>query len=395
MSRSSCRRAALAGAQAVVFTCLAWGSAFAQGLKAAPIGPALSRSEKDFSRIGSATVLPNERLALLDAIESTVFLVSPELDDVRALGRRGRGPGEYMAPVRILARPGAGEVFFDRVGERAIAIDGDGRLTTDPSEAAMQLCRETAPPSASVHSIDSNGRLHWIGQPVKRASDGSLAITDSAPLLRWAPTCRVDTLEYVGVRVSAGSIILGGRVVGAPGSAPEPFRAPVQVLVDAEGTLLWIEPNPYRIQGLRGDGQRFSIAIPHEPMPVTDEIKQRWLADARAPRPVLTIARSGGTSTGMASERVTPPSSWPRLLPPFLEDAMRVTPAGVVWIESSGRLAGQPAYDVVDPRTGRMKRVTLEPGCRLLAVGRRSAYLACKDADGLDFVTRTALVELM
>lgn len=395
MRSSMFGRAARWCVRALAFSCLALSSALGQGLKATALGPPLSRSEKDFSRIGSAVVLPNERLVLLDAIESTVFLVSRELDDVRALGRRGRGPGEYMAPVRLVSRPGAGAVFFDRVGGRAIAVDGDGRLTSDPSEAAMQRCNASAPPTAAIHSIDAKGRLYWIGQPVARAPDGSLTIADSAPLLRWTSTCVVDTLVYVAVRVSAGSMILGGRVVGAPGSAPEPFRAPVQALVDANGTLLWVESNPYRLRGLLSDGERFNIPIPHSPIPVTDAIKQRWLAEAREPRPALTISRSGGTSTGMASERVTPPAAWPKQLPPFLDDAMRISPTGVVWIESSSRLAGQPAYDVVDPRTGRMMRVTLDAGCRLLAVGRRDVFLACKDADGLDFVVRTAGVDVI
>lgn len=81
---------------------------------------------------------------------------------------------------------------------------------------------------------------------------------------------------------------------------------------------------------------------------------------------------------------------WPETMPPFTgRDAVRVTPEGEAWVTRTTKGANPtPAYDVFDGTGKLVRRVTLQPGSRIVGFGKETVYLVRLDEDDLQYLER-------
>jgi hypothetical protein len=72
--------------------------------------------------------LPGREVAVLDFREAVVRILDSTGADLRALGRRGSGPGELERPSGIAATPDGGLAALDFLSQRVIAWNADGAI---------------------------------------------------------------------------------------------------------------------------------------------------------------------------------------------------------------------------------------------------------------------------
>ena len=94
-------------------------------------GPAfatpLTTATEPFTRVLGVAELPDGRLVVVDGGEQLVRLVDFARDTSWQIGRRGRGPNEYLRPFGPVSLPGDSLAVYDTGNRRLLRIDPQGR----------------------------------------------------------------------------------------------------------------------------------------------------------------------------------------------------------------------------------------------------------------------------
>lgn len=247
--------------------------------------PALSLGELDgpaaltFQRIGSAFVLPDGRLVVVDTGARELRLFDLDGTHLATLGGPGQGPGEFRAldwvapdPVhqeRLLAMdPGAAAVlrlFLEGREVDRIALEG--------------FRADRLPPE-----LDRRGRLGAAHTPVGVFSDGSFV---SEVFEGWQPddmgSGPLWPLEPVYLHVGGDGAVrsVAGRFLRQHMVVDPRVGQPLALPFGPRGRLV-----PHRDRVVFGDGAEFEVRV-HQPGGPLEEIwRRRW-----APRPVTDRER--------------------------------------------------------------------------------------------------------
>ena len=350
----------------------------------------LSRPEAEFTtpftEVSGVRELRDGRVILIDERDRTIQLLDFTTGKVTPIGRQGSGPGEYRLPVAIYALSGDSSAVFDDPNRRLLIILPNGKAGGVVSVVAPGGRESTE----FGRIIDARGRSYAAGRPWTNR-DGVFQSLDSVPLLRWSRgAARADTIGYVGRPPGYAKSSMRGRAhvisVGAP-----PFTAVDQFTVSPDGRVAIVEASDYSIQWVDAEGRRARTApIAYSPLRVTEAHKNAWRESQKGGVAVIGDDDKGTVAiVGRGNRKVEEPPSWPEFMPPFLHNALRFAPNGMLWVRRTGPADSPPTYDVISQVAGLTMRVVLPPKSRVVGFGANGVvYVARTDEDDLQHLQR-------
>lgn len=347
-----------------------------------------------FSSVRGVRELADGRVVVLDQRELRIVVLDFARGTATAVGRTGRGPGEYTMPLRLLAFPGDTTAAFDMNGNRAFVVAG---ARVAPQGIGGKGIAPGAPPFQRLNDqVDARGRLYreisLVGGP-----SGAPVLQDSAGIERLdRATGRVDTVARKYAR--AVSPLLDAPLPRpAPGAPTRPARGGVppfisidQWAVAPDGRVAVVSVAPYRVRIHGPDGRVLTgPPLPFAPIAVTDAHKAAHRAEREgALVPSLSFGADRTMTAGFTRAPYREPGAWPEVLPPFLSDALHAVPDGTFWVQRTTAAGAQPTFDVIGRDARVSHQVVLPRGTRLAGFGARSVYVVRVDEDGLETLQR-------
>lgn len=343
-----------------------------------------------FTTVRSVIELEDRRVLVLDYLDRSVHVLDFDRGTRGAVGRIGQGPGEFSSPRAL-----------HRWRTDSIMVVDDARfnelLVLSPQLVPVATRRTGHEASGERFytfrtASDTMGNVYaWIAL---RSADGRGIRLDSAAIERThVPTQRRDTVGRLS-RIAwapGGSDAAVRSVASQPfRTLPVPFAVTTQFTVRADGVLVLLEANPYRLKLLLPDGtRRVGPDVLTEMIPLSDTMKARWRTDAQRPQRILSY-RGGSMIPDVVNEPVPveEPMQWPTHLPPFGDDALFAALDGNVFVQRHAATGAATPVDVFDELGRRTATLLLPIGRRLAGVGAAYLYLVRSDDDDMLFLER-------
>lgn len=362
------------------------------------VGVAEGADHEMFAQVAGAAFDADGNLFVLDRGNHRVVVFGPSGAFVRTFGRRGGGPGELQAPMRIVVS-GDEVVIHDLAHNAAVIYSRDGTHLRNVLFDADQR------PGRRLDAHPGGG---FVFEPMATSvtlTDRGLPQVgrrDSLPIL-WKgtnPDAPPRTLFQTPLpRVDApppGTPSEG--VVVVSGGVPPVFTPSLQWGILPDGALVVARSDEYRVEIVGGGGRvarTLQRSIP--PRRVTERDREH----ARALRAEAVTSGSGVISVGGAGG---PPPAQVRALAmqalgtltfaetvPIIQ-ALAVDPAGRIWVRRAGsREYDRGPVDLLTP-DGRYLG-TLPEGTRIPAAFGPDGLVAHIETDDLD-VQRVAVGRL-
>ncbi len=380
---------------------LVHGLAGAQAARPRPLSAPNATLDTPFSRVASVRELANDQVVVIDDLEIALWRVNLSTGATVALGRVGRGPGEFTLLQRLVALPGDSTMAIEMGGGGMALLLAGASVSTERLQARGVPRGEPLFTRSSVQA-DARGRLYEEASLLSTAT-GPVREVNAIGIRRFdRQTGRQDTLGELVVRTR--SPLLSDKPVLARGASssmeaaagiskgPPPYASVDQWAVAPDGRIAITTVDPYQVTFVAPDGTSAKgPVIAYTPVRVNAAEKARWQELSLRPGLMLTYTRAGGMVGGRSVRPYVEPEAWPAVLPPFLKDATRFAPDGTLWVE---RLvpAGEPqTFDLIG-RDGRvMRQVVLPAGARLVGFGARTVYTVRIDEDDLEYLQRHAM----
>lgn len=364
------------------------GPVLAQSPRKAPDADAIYR--EPFGRLTSIRELADGRVIVSDAVDEALVLIDFASQTQKPIGRKGSGPGEWGRPGRLLAIPGDSTVMLDPLNQRLLLLGPSGQIVrTVSQESFLRGTKRSLPLGAfndllSARASDASGNFYAQGA---RYADRSGQLPDTVPILRISYAALVvDTVGFVRVVPRAGTGSLAQGAQGASGLiAQRPFLALDDWTARADGAVVIAHAEPYSISIVEKARRTDGSPVPHRQFPVSAVDKDEWIAQAKRRAARATVVING---VQQAPPSPSIPSEWPKLKPPFQAGIVAGT-AGQLWVTLNGAAeAAETTLDVFDDRARLKARLTTEGANRVVGVGKRGLYLARRNDDGLEVLTR-------
>jgi hypothetical protein len=322
-------------------------------------------SERGFTKLAGIKELRDGRVILVDDLERTVLLLDSELAEATQVGRSGSGPGEYLFPSRLLSLVGDSCAVLDDPNHRLLVLTPEGT-----AGGVVNLVPAFPRPEAS----DGQGRLYRAAR-----------VGDVQAVIRWNPSsASLDTVAHFPLPEDAPPADAAVRL-----SDLIPFPMSRAWTVAPDGTIAIVHPDPYQVEVIDPDGTTHNGGIADvDRLEVTEGHKEQWREQMASPRPRTVVTRGGGGGNAMVRGPTFEPSTWPRYLPPFLQNAAMISDDGRLWIQRTTRAGAPQTFDIFDSDGERIEQVILPQGRRLLGFGRGTVYAVIKDEFDLEYVER-------
>jgi hypothetical protein len=341
--------------------------------------------EQGFAFIVDATDDARGRLLVLDRAQSSVWVFDSVGQFVRSIGRRGRGPGELLEPIRV----------------SAIA---DTIYVSDPNQARMQLFDADGRAIRSLSAFPAGRAPSWTERtPAHAAAPWIVGVTRAGWLVRNAPATTSGLEDTRGTRtpvsledpatrrlVTIGDHESGRkwRVIrsdGMPIEVNQPFLGRDSYFVDRGGTgVLFVEQSHdslvrsatflLRRVGPRGEVEfqrRYEVPARRVPASAANTVYERFFG--RFP----DLRRAAMDSLVRPSHLPAVRSGW-------------IGRDGTLWLGSG--IIGSTDWIVLRPNGDPMGRLTLPDSVRLLAADSMGVWLAAYNSDDVPAFMRS-LVE--
>ncbi|MCC6930162.1 MAG: hypothetical protein IT359_14350 [Gemmatimonadaceae bacterium] len=323
-------------------------------------------------------------MVALDLAEWRLVVVDLEARRITAISRRGEGPGEYKEVSGLFAIGVDTTIVEDRQSARWLVMRGGelrgmvrvpGRGQRGPTIVGLARDRVV---ETVTHTA---GRETGIPVMPMRENAESIAVVlyPRFTLGREVGLVGADTLRTLRGRFGGQRRIQRGEVNGGPHYylLDSPLGVEEQAVVFPDGWIAYVLASPYRVEWRTAKGASVVGApLPFVPRPVTEEMKRAAIRRLWPKRSLDVI-------------RPSEYPGWPATLPPFPNEAALAAPDGQVIIERFS-LPGDRVrrYDIVDRSGALTARLVLDERQRLLGFGKRTAYVAYKDDDDLEWLQR-------
>lgn len=335
-----------------------------------------------FSLIAGVRELSDGRLLVSDALDESLYELTPDLSAARKIGRNGQGPEEYRQPDALFALAGDSTLMTDLGNGRLAVVAPDGSLSrsipvTQENDGELLILLPAG--------VDRQGRFYF-----EPRGDGT--IRDSAAVVRWHPAAgSADTVARIKLRDMAESASgEAGRVEVR--AMPVPLSPEDGWAAAPDGRVAVVRVADYRVEWVQPDGRLVrGPPTPWEPVRVRTADKEAWVRDLASAGLMMMITNNNGQlrasmRRGGAPGRGGPDIDrfeWPETKPPFAASAVEVAPDGRLWVGRHVDAADRPEYDVFDGSGRRVGIVRLPAGRSLVGFGPVSVYVSRRDE--LDF----------
>ncbi len=333
----------------------------------------------EFDHVSAIRELPDGSIIVTDNVADRVFRVGWTTNRVVEIGRKGRGPGEFLEVGRVFPLRGDSSVLEDPTTRRWIAMKGS---------AFGASLNATARYSVDLYlaGVDTLGRYlevspHVFAQP---RNSRPVRIRDFADtlvaVLVHAATGRRDTVAALrGSYRGHAEARKVSRGVAMNYFFYSRLRTEDQALLFPDGWLAVVRADPYSVEwrAPSRDGT-VSTALPQDRVRV-DDLQKRY-----------AMFRTWDANTRDLFKPEEMPG-WPQFLPPFERDALLSTPEGWIGIvRTPDARAPIGRVDIVD-RAGRLRaRLELPEGERVVGIGARHVYSVRADDDDVEHLIRRA-----
>ncbi len=323
-----------------------------------------------FSRLDGVRELAGGRVVATDQVERSVYLADFGTGRRQAVGRQGDGPGEYRFPMAPLAGQSGAVWLPDATLRRIQVVTPEGRLAAGPRWPTADVPGGVGSPRGT----DNLGRIYFEGSSFN-ADRGTFI--DSVAIIRWNP---VENRGSVVTRVWSGGRVMVGGASLARSITPYPHLDAWAVLPD--GRVAIVHHNPFRLDIVGTDGTvRRGTPIPHTPVVVSAADRQAFRDRTESLRSsAMRVGGGGGGPPRQGTQFAD--DDFPRTMPPFLAEAVRVSPDGEIWIGRSHAATDRTwRYDIFDASGRQVGVATLRRGSAVVGFGRGSVYVARTDPD--------------
>jgi hypothetical protein len=346
------------------------------------IGTAEGDSAYLFTRVIDIAVSGSGELLVLDQAAAQVRVFDASGRFLRAIGSRGRGPGELSTFTSgVLLVPGDSVLIPDHAQRRinVFALSGEPvRERTIPSTPGSQSWARAA-----------TGRLLFRGVAVGRDGAGNFEIWDGLLALSDS-SAAADTLIAFDYARSP----LGG-----------PGRPRVPLIVNAafwtqleDGRIAWssLDSDHVRVHDADGALRAFFRHAAWEARPATPADHATLVERLQE-----KLRLMGGDAASVPQLDLIQPERLPAIT------ALRAGPDNTLWVQRMGSIAGidpfavnasdrtgwlgGPLWDVLDARGRFLGTVELPERFHLLHVTDRALYGVLKDAEDVEHVVRLDL----
>lgn len=336
----------------------------------------VARAPDPYSKIAGVRELKDGTLIVLDGRDLSLHAVSFVARSSRSIGRSGGGPGEYLAPFKLVPLPGDSAALIDAAARSKL-------LVITPTAELKGTIRMPQLEGISYPDWSDSRRRFYSAIP---RVTGNQVNQDSALVLRWDEGGRVDTVAKFRMRATSGVARSSGPVVQTP------FATHDEWVVSPDGRVAVVSPKPFRVTFFEVDGRvKVGPLLTDEAVRVSEEDKREWRELAQRPMLALTSSRGGPLSVTWLKPSFREPKDWPKYLPPFPRGGVRFAPDGLLWVERSTPSGVGPLIDVIDPNGYLITRIELPARTRLLGFGSRSVYLARRDQNDLEWLEKYRL----
>lgn len=329
--------------------------------------------------------LSDGRVLVLDQEDGVLYMLDAGLRVLRVVLRRGGGPNEMPSPYRLFALTGDSSAVLDNTTQRLTVLSADGVIVR---QARGDGC--PGPQSVRIRQVaatDGQGRYYTEALLPMGAAQESVAAR--APIVRWTERCGIDTVAWVPLPRD-GELVPVGNGVTLRQQAP--FAARSQWAVTRDGAVVVVDPDPYQVMFYRDGAVTLrGPEIPFSPIRVTEALRQEWREAQAAPQRVMTVGRDRTVSMTRRTVPYAEPRNWPRVLPPFLPGAVRLSPTGVVWVQRTVPAGDPLLFDLIGVDGAVTLRVQLPRGSRLAGIGHAGAYVIQHTEDGGERLVRFAV----
>jgi hypothetical protein len=347
----------------------------APGALGAQLAPPNATLAEEFTRIASVRELSDGRVLIADQAEKRIVVADLRSGAVRAVGRVGRGPGEFEEPGRFFALAADSSIMQDQANTRRWMLFAGYSIVSvlPPDHPAILATR------GSLQGADTRGyTLAQRSEPPRRdaAAAGGAQRLGSRLLRVDRATGRLDTIANInGLTLESRATTTGGNTTINTWQVV--FSVPDQGVLFPDGWIAIARSDPYRVDWHPPQGSPvMGPAIPWTPVRTTQEEKQFW-HDA-------TLEDAG-------SDRAYDFSGMPfaEFISPFRNAAVRPLPDGTLLVfRERSRAAPGNDYDIIDRSGRRLRSLHLPRNERIVGFGASSVFVVVRDDDGIERLRR-------
>lgn len=375
-------RASAAGGALLWFAVACVGSEDRTPLERLPSADA--RVPLGFTFVSSVRELPDGRIIVTDPRERRFLSVDPRSSSIVPIGRVGRGPGEWTNLFPVIPLGGDSSLMPDAPARRWSWLIGDaivGQTAADDDVVAAT--------GGLIVGADAGRSVYWVVPATisPGASRAERTERDSVPLVRR----RIDAMRpetLVILRDAPAGVTLGadGQVAGI--SRPVHSVAE-QAAVFVDGWVAVARLDPYRVEWRAPSGawSRGPALGWLRDAPMT--AAERDAFTRRHARELQDLERSPPAIREALRRRYT---DFPAYVPPFLPGALVAGLDGCLYVRRTPTARWPtPRVDRFDRRGQRVGQLLLDSLQRLVSVGRQHAYIATRDPDDVEWISRHPL----
>lgn len=378
---------------AAVASLLGPSAPLAQSVPTRTLSQPEAKLDHEWTHVGAVRELRDGRLVVLDPRDKVLMWVDAGLRTATQIGREGQGPGEWENPIALLALGGDSTGVYDNSNVRLKIITPAGVASGFLYPRGGVPCNAPGDSVGRVRvarKMDGRGRFYVQVAPLKTLPDGTQEQVNQSAIVRWGSACGRDTVGYVPTVINPNARILpGGGFMIPAATSIEPFRTGIQWEVAADGRVMVVHPEPFRIDIIAPNGDlRPGKPIAYPVLRVTEAHKNAWRAEAEANRSAPVGTGQAAMVRAMANSLWKEPDSWPSTLPPFLNGALSMGMDGRLWVQRITAAGAPPTFDVFDAVGRLVERVEFPRRSRLVGHGRGVVYLVRIDEDDLEYLER-------
>lgn len=357
-------------------------AAAAQRAPALVMPAANARHPEEFSAIVGIRELSDGRVLVSDSREKRIVVLDFATGKSTPIGRIGDGPKEYRQVSALYALPRDSTLMPLDWGGNWFIMSGDvaaGRLLSDQALGSTRY--------AMVGGFDAGGTallLTQVGPSKANLGEDSLEVvlhdrrTHEERRIGRArsPYGAPPGAPRVSGRQNSGAVrAFDPR---SPGPGPATLFEMDRVAMFPDGWVAIARLQPYRVDWRAADGTVTNGAPIEPPRAYSDRDKQAHLDEQAA-------------LSGSPRRKVENVFGWPDYLPAFEGQGfpLLTAPDGRLWIARKVTAdAHGHRYDVVNRKGQLVGVMALPANQRLVGFGRRAAYVAVTDDDGIQRLQR-------